>query len=256
MYKLAAAFAAGAALAFHAGIASADGIPAHRSVRDAQADACCQARWSGLYFAGSIGYGIASTEPSTRVGQLEDSFGPTLASNIDGRVLSDGVTGTVGIGYDHDIHSGFVAGIFGDYTFGNLERSLDVGFTGSAPNLLGTQVAPSSLTFKAVLGDAWAIGGRLGFSPGCCVLWYATAGYTHTSLELAGLASTDLDGYFIGVGVEQELHSGFSLKLEYRFSDYGSATLTDGPSTQLDFETEVHAIRLGVAYRFGDAGGL
>lgn len=192
--------------------------------------------WSGFYIGGSVGYGIADT-----------AFTHTLepdTARYD--TSSDGVTGTIAIGYDVNLHSNLVAGVFADYTFGELD--------GSGAYAIG-EPSPYSLEYD----DTWAIGARLGLARPGGSLWYVTAGYTETDLTLSddfGTLSRDLKGYFLGAGVEQNLHHhGLSLKLEYRFSDYGSETLYEEVVgcclERYEIDSKVHAIRLGLSYKFG-----
>lgn len=193
--------------------------------------------WNGFYIGASVGYGIADT-----------AFSHTITPDTVGYdVSSDGLTGTVTIGYDVNFDSNLVAGVFADYTFGELD--------GSGAYALG----PAS-SFALEYENTWAIGGRLGIARPGGTLWYMTAGYTATELTLTdsfGTLGEDLDGYFLGAGVEQQLrHHGLSLKFEYRFSDYGSETVYEDGCTvtcseRYELDSQVHAIRLGLSYKFG-----
>ncbi len=192
--------------------------------------------WNGFYLGASVGYGIA-----------DSAFRHTIVPDTVGYdTSSDGVTGTVTVGYDVNFDSSFVAGIFADYTFGELD--------GNGAYAIGP---PSQ--FSLEYDNTWAIGGRIGLARPGGTLWYLTAGYTETELTLSdafGNIDRDLDGYFLGAGVEQQLHHhGLSLKLEYRFSDYGSETLYEETVgcclERYEIDSQVHAIRLGVSYKFG-----
>lgn len=195
--------------------------------------------WNGFYLGASVGYGIA-----------DSAFTHTLVPGATARydTSSDGVTGTATIGYDVNFDSNFVAGIFADYTFGELDGSGTYAIGFGAPT-----------RFNLEYDNTWAIGGRLGLARPGGTLWYLTAGYTETELTLSdafGTIERDLDGYFVGAGVEQQLrHHGLSLKLEYRFSDYGSETLYEETVgcclERYEVDSQVHAIRLGVSYKFG-----
>ncbi len=55
-----------------------------------------------------------------------------------------------------------------------------------------------------------------------------------------------MDGFFVGVGVEQAFNRNLSLKLDYRFSDYGNYSF----NSDVKMKNEVHSVRLGVNYRF------
>lgn len=224
-----------------AGAARADGL--YHSAKDAPPapSPCCTASWGGFYVSGSVGYGIASSEISHDIAVDDDDF----SQNDD--IASDGATGTIAVGYDRELSS-VVIGVFADYTFGDLEGS-------------GTLTGPDdyTLSYDLDLKESWAVGARLGLTRSCCTMWYVTAGYTATEIEFAGDLSEDLDGYFVGLGVEQQIRAGWSMKLEYRYSDYEDVTLFDETTTacgtscsqRIDAETDVHAVRFGIAYKFG-----
>lgn len=201
------------------------------------AEACCQTEWSGLYVAGSIGYGDA------RSGFTHHDFvgGQTSSSDLS----SDGVTGTIAVGYDRQFQSNIVAGVFADYTFGELDSS----------GILAYTAPPGIEPFSLEYDNVWAVGARLGFARSCCTLWYVSAGYTEADLTFTGVGGTidkTLSGYFLGAGVEQNIRDFMFLKLEYRFSDYGKDTLFNDPCCEgFETETEIHSIRLGIAYKFG-----
>lgn len=65
-----------------------------------------------------------------------------------------------------------------------------------------------------------------------------------------------MHGYFVGAGFEQDITRNFRLKVEYRFADYGSETLFDGPSPccsseRIAVDSSVHSVQLGLSYVFG-----
>lgn len=203
--------------------------------------------WSGVYIAGSVGYGIADAEDEITLD------GSTFSGVISSHPDADGVTGTVAIGYDRQLDSHFVAGVFADYTFGELDGS-------------GTRVYPNGDAFRFNLeyDNAWAIGARLGYTRSEHTLWYVTAGYTEADLSYSdqfGSVDKDLQGFFLGAGVEHNIRDNFFLKLEYRYSNYGDETIfedtaTSGPCgtecyEREDIDTDIHSIRLGIAYKFG-----
>lgn len=235
-----------------AGISHANG---HMSIKDAPAADCCTAEWGGLYLGASVGYSLVESNVSS-----EYSESGTYLGGLGDDVSLEGVTGTLVIGYDWKVSRDIVAGVFGEYTFGERD---------GAGYLFDPNLGPTR--FDLDMDDQWAIGARIGLARSCCTLWYLTAGYTQARLNLNdpddplvadnfGTAEKDLHGYFVGGGVEQQIRDGFSLKLEYRYADYGSETLVSatggGPCAtvceyRIDADTDEHAIRLGVAYKFG-----
>jgi len=246
MKKTLVSLAAGAALVATAGMANADGY-GYGSVKDAPL-AAPQANWNGLYIGAAVGYGIATTE----VEADEEYFPP---ANLDG-LSSEGLQGTITVGYDRQVHPNWVLGIFADYSLGELE----------------TEVVFFPLTLEATIKDSWAIGARVGYVNSCCTMWYVTAGYAQADVDLKALSpilghpilmSENMDGWFIGGGVEHQISENLFLKLDYRYTNYDKVSwasteifdfVIDGPDGEagyLNSETDVHSIRLGVNWKLG-----
>jgi len=226
--------AAGAALTLTAGAALADGY-GYGSVKDAMPVAP-QVNWSGLYFGAAVGYAIASTD--------RDIGGDYFSIASRNGLSNDGAQGILTIGYDRQVHQNLVLGIFADYAFGDLDRT---------ESLFG------SIGIKSELTDNWAVGARLGFVHSCCTMWYATAGYAQLDHEWEVNfgpykfgASKTRDGYFVGGGVEQQLRDNLFLKMEYRYTDFGSDDLI---KDFVETDTDMHSIRLGVNWKMDLFGG-
>jgi outer membrane immunogenic protein len=221
--------------------ASADGLPSRRASAPVAADDCCQGRWGGLYIGAAVGVAIAETDFN------ESHFPPPEANVLDFRDTS--TTGTVTIGYDRQLRGNTIFGVLVDYTFGDQESAFDLIYS----------AIPLTQRVHLTYEDTWSVGARLGFVRGA-TLWYGAAGYTRTRANFEDFAKENLDGYFVAAGVEHQLRDRLTLKLEYRFSDYGETTLFNETSLacgvpcgqRIDIDTHVHAIRLGINYRFGD----
>jgi outer membrane immunogenic protein len=211
MKRMIAGFAV--ALALSAGPAVADGM-------DKRAGAgCCASSWSGFYIGAGAGGMAVAYDIDTGGGFGTGDYG------------SDGVFGTVTIGLDHQINSRVVVGLFADYDFTNIKTSANLG------------LATISGEFK----NAWSVGGRLGVLSSPTTLWYGTAGYTQASVDVnLGISVPDFNGYFVGGGVESQLGRGWSLKGEYRYSQYGSETVSG-----VDVEPSTHSARAVLSYKFG-----
>ncbi|MBR1189667.1 porin family protein [Bradyrhizobium sp. AUGA SZCCT0169] len=234
--------------------------------------------WTGFYIFGGGGGGLWSADSnavSTGVVGPLGAFGPAgTALTRDVRHGGSGWFGTVGGGYDVQFAGKWVAGIFGDAQFGELEGSL-------ADPLFGTEG-----TLK--LRTSYAAGARLGYLVAPNVLSYVNAGYsgsewsgtTQFPVAAGGIAgsfaaqtttgSFDRHGWFIGGGVENNLDifgisaPGWFMKTEYRSAYYdratiptrfaptnvfvpGSAALTGGAVTH---EPWVQTISTSLVYRF------
>ena len=237
--------AIGTALAFSAGSALADGYYGG-SIKDAPVASVDT--WSGLYIGAAVGYGVATTEVDiSKQKWKNEKWGEKKSLlNLDG-LSSEGAIGTLTLGYDHQVTPGLLIGIFGDYTFGDLENEVSL-FKGFGGPKLNSQI-----------GDNWSIGARIGLIRDK-TLWYVMAGYTEADLDWdlsfggqkVASGGESLDGYFVGLGVEHQLFNNVSLKLDYRFSDYDALNFSDEYGCwkgNLEIDTEVHAVRLGVNWK-------
>jgi outer membrane immunogenic protein len=183
---------------------------------------CCAPAWTGFYVGVGIGAGAVVHDLSV---------GPFSFDGIGG----EGIFGTVTIGYDKQISSRLVAGLFVDYDFSGIATELSApGFSGSADH-----------------NYSWAIGARLGFLSSPTTLWYGTAGYTEAEFEidstLGSVSIPDMRGYFLGGGVESQLGGGWAMRGEYRFSQFDSETIAGF----VDVEPSMHTARLSLTYKFG-----
>lgn len=107
------------------------------------------------------------------------------------------------------------------------------------------------------------IGGRLGFRATPRTLVYGKAGYTNARLDLTASDGTtetgnhyNLDGYRVGAGVEEAIGRNTYAKVEYRYSNYGTARLEypSGANTgNFSVDTDRHQVVVGVGVRFGSS---
>lgn len=116
----------------------------------------------------------------------------------------------------------------------------------------------AAISASARIKDSWALGARAGWLANPSTLIYVAGGYTEAKIDLAGSAelfesnnssyygpapsilygaetltgsvngSTWKDGYFVGGGVETLLGSNVSAKVEYRYADHGSYSVSNG----------------------------
>lgn len=199
------------------------------------------ASWRGFYLGLGVGAGavqneVSLTTPLAPVSAKVDSFG------------GDGIFGTVQLGYDFQLGTRIVAGVFADYDFGDQKAEVSA-------NLGGTGIS-ASLKKK----NSWAIGGRVGVTAGN-TLWYVPVGYTQAEIDLSipGIAGTGFNGYsknndhsgwFVGAGVETKFDR-LSLKLEYRYSAYDAECLyCEAGLVDVKNEPREHSARMVAAYKF------
>jgi opacity protein-like surface antigen len=127
--------------------------------------------------------------------------------------------------------------------------------------------------------NSWAIAARLGvLNSTQNTLWYGLIGYTRAEFEArecywldfydscdrdGGLSvSEDKGGLTVGAGVESLITDALSLKLEYRFTDFGSIRGFDDDvgwsgngEEGFDFDPVDHSIRAVLSWRFGGIWG-
>jgi len=219
--------------------------------------------WTGFYIFGGAGGGLWAADQQI----LSNPGG--LPLTINQRQGGSGWFGTVGAGYDWQVNSGWVAGIFADGQFGSLK--------GSVQDPLG---AGGGFTGSVKMEDAWAAGVRVGYLVAPNVLSYVNGGYSASHWSGSNLYGTvsgvsvgdhtnsfNRDGWFIGGGVENNLNifgitaPGWFMKTEYRSAFYNAKTvneLVDGTNLSVGrdirFNTWNQTISTSLVYRFNWTG--
>jgi outer membrane immunogenic protein len=178
----------------------------------------------------------------------------------------DGWFGTVGAGYDWQVNSGWVAGVFAEGQFGSIRGSI------SDPNFF--------FEGREKLRTSYAAGVRVGYLVAPNVLSYVNGGYSGS--EWSGAAFSTLgaaggpvlfntpsfhrNGFFVGGGVENNLNifgitaPGWFMKTEYRSAFYDRITLPEtlvaGGVTgdSVTFQPWVQTISTSLVYRFNWTG--
>jgi len=166
------------------------------------------------------------------------------AGNADLDDSADGFLYGVGLGYDFQI-GGVIAGIEGEYS-------------DSTTRVRGTDVVAIGDSARLNTDRDLYVGGRLGFAVAPSTMLYVKGGYTNARIEARyndGLGNTindgtTLDGYRVGVGIEQKFNlfgpSGF-VKAEYRYSNYRNL---DVGNSDVETDLDRHQALIGVGVRF------
>lgn len=212
--------------------------------------------WTGFYIGAGIGAGASVTDLSVNEYYHEyDSYkndgpqalvsnggGPELSSSeafgLDG-IGGEGVFGTVQLGYDRQLSSRFVIGAFVDYDFSNISTEV---------RLYGEKA-------EIDLDHMWSAGARLGWLATPDTMWYALVAYTQGEYDVSELGGSDFDfnGWSLGAGVETRLGDNWSLKGEYRFTQFDKETLFSDidycGGFDVEAEPSVHTARLVLSYR-------
>lgn len=248
------------ALAVFTGSASAADLAA-RPYTKAPAPLPPAYNWTGFYIFGGGGGGVWDAN----TGVVSTATGTCILCTNQ-KQGGDGWFGTVGAGYDWQFTPSWVFGIFGDGQFGSLKGSIqDQGLL---------------ITGQEKLRTSWAAGARVGYLVAPNVLSYINGGYSGSNWSgttmlgsASGLASGihtnsfDLNGWFVGGGVENNLNifgisaPGWFMKTEYRAAYYNSKSiseLVDGTNAfvgrDITFRPLVQTISTSLVYRFNWTG--
>jgi outer membrane immunogenic protein len=191
--------------------------------------------WSGIYVGLQAGYLSGNADHSFSNGAPSGDSGP------------DGFIGGVYAGYNWQ---------FGNTVFG-IEGDIEGGdINGSYSNVTGaTSVGTSDLNWQA------SVRARLGYAAGRYLL-YVTGGWAYgdfdfgggpVPLPVAGGYSQSLNGWTVGGGAEAMFTANWIGRIEYRYTDFGTAsgTLAPGfPGVTMPVDVDTHAVRVGLAYKF------
>jgi outer membrane immunogenic protein len=206
---------------------------------------------------------------------------PALAQDGAGPASDPVFTGPrVGaiIGYDHVGAGSSVSNNNGrdDQKIDGLLYGGDLGFDVAAGGLLlGAEGEATGSTAKSdtspytsttfgfgrvrQLRDLY-VGGRVGILASPTTMIYAKGGYTNAQLRvLAGSTNEststrfNLDGYRVGAGIEHAVGRNTYAKVEYRYSNYGRASVlygSGGTSGKFDVDTDRHQLVASYGIRF------
>jgi outer membrane immunogenic protein len=200
--------------------------------------------FTGFRVEGLAGYDVLKSGDSDEDG--------VDTNDDDGDESIEGAAFGVGAGYDFDL-GGIVAGVEGEFVESTGEQEADETIDGVA------------FTTGIETGRDLYIGGRIGIRATPTTLVYGKAGYTNTSIEanIEGGGErfefdTNVDGYRLGVGIEQIFGPNVYGKVEYRYSNYNNLDFSDNFDLDdfeaEDFDTDIdldrHQVMAGIGFRF------
>jgi outer membrane immunogenic protein len=227
----------------------------------------CPIEWTGFYVGAHAGYGFSDFDTSLQPLPSAAAFvnlRPT-AIEADG----DGFFGGIQIGYNHQFGA-FVLGVENDLSGSDINGTRTVRpiiqnngtpFPGTGPHITVHQETDWFGTFR----------GRLGFTPFCRLLLYATGGLAFGDVQYsadtefrptgtvhypASFSETKV-GWTAGAGAEIALNRRWSVKLEYLYFDLGDASFTANPTPALppfqiryNWETAFYTVDAGLNFKF------
>jgi high affinity Mn2+ porin len=216
--------------------------------------------WTGLYLGGEVGYAWGGSDWSARgVGEtLEGSF--SLFHPFDAFKGTGSYFAGFQAGYNYRLPSGIVIGGVADFAAPN---SITDHRTIASPG-----VGQASLAETVELSGT--LRGRVGFVEHDW-LFYATAGYAWSydqfvRTQLVGTpaggtagpgalekASAWRNGWSLGAGVELPVAKQWTASFEYLFTSFPASDVTFPLGAQrFDSDLDVHSLRVGLNYQFGD----
>jgi outer membrane immunogenic protein len=188
--------------------------------------------WTGIYLGGQIGYGWGTDTLTV----FPAGFGTNFTPN--------GIVGGAHAGYNYQINQ-FVAGIEGDIEGTGISRTF----------------SPGGVVYNTKIPVQGSIRGRLGVAFDR-VLLYATGGAEFagfdTSYSGIATASHSRVGWTIGGGIEYAVTSNWSVRAEYRYTDFGHFTditpIAFGIGSSVTHHETENAVRAGFSYKFDGFG--
>jgi len=166
--------------------------------------------------------------------------------------------------------SGGMLGIYAGYNWhdgGNIVYGIEGEVSASNADGRGAGVEPPSFGFmrdrlEAEIRSSAAIRGRVGFAQNR-TLFYVAGGLAAANTKITGFSAgggspfsetTTLTGWTIGLGVEHAITDQWTLRADFRHSDFGSKDYdfesANGTPHEFKHRLKTNEIRLGAAMRF------
>jgi outer membrane immunogenic protein len=187
--------------------------------------------WTGFYVGGQIGYGFGRDGISSPAAGVFTSTSP------------NGVVGGAHVGYNYQINQ-FVVGLEGDVDGTSISKSV---------------LSPVSLaTYGARIPVEGSVRGRVGYAWDRA-LFYATGGAAFADIQNTYNGptgfysySTGRVGWTVGGGIDYALTNNWSIRGEYRYSDFGRTTYQAPTPAAIAVNNHIteHAVRVGFSYKF------
>src|SRR5215831_7152271 len=258
------------ALAFGEGAHAADSLSASSTTPDTKAPAKAlvtttpSSDWSGFYVGGHAGVlGGHSAWSATQPTGADLSGSLNLFSPFDLFNGHGSHFAGLSAGYNSALPSRVVAGIEADVSF--------PGFLDASQSFSSTAIGAAS--YQDAVTMFGSVRGRIGYDANHR-LYYATGGlawtydqFTRTQLGAGPVVGTPDGtvetsfagriGWTVGAGVEAPVVSGWTAKIEYLYSQFGTSAVRF-PLGGQKFESDLamHQVRLGLNYQLGEPSKL
>jgi outer membrane immunogenic protein len=225
--------------------------------------------WSGVYAGFGAGPRAARTDVKTTSASTDGL--PIELGRFATSLPFDGVTFRASpyFGVSWEIASRLVAGLEGDFAFGN-QTTKRLGFD-LAPAILISGVQEDSLAVKATW-DA-SLRGRFGFLLTPATMAYATGGAAWQHVEIISTCanvtcvsdpshevianSFTRPGWTLGAGIETAVSTHWLARAQYRYADFGTVPFTIARRAvglsnvdTMDVRLRTHTVMFGLGYKF------
>ncbi len=201
---------------------------------------------SAFYVGGNVGYGFGTANAT-----LSDLSGSGAgASNSYGTLF-----GGAQAGYDHYFPSRLMLGVEIDASVASYTDFAQV----MSYRTTGTGGTDEQLEYLATARGrlGWGMGSWTPFVTGG--LAWASMRHSRTDFTTGFEDATSSGlraGYVVGGGVDHALDGNWSARLEYLYTNLGSAGFTFNSGARYESQYDLHRLRVGLNYRFGqDADG-
>ena len=199
--------------------------------------------WTGVYVGGQIGYAFAKQNAN---------YGDSVGGYSSFSQNTDGVIGGAHVGYNLQLNQ-FVVGLEGSVDGTSISKNAHLGLFGGADPAVSYNVSSD------VQGS---IRGRVGYAWDR-VLIYATGGvaFAGTKINVStpfsyDSASNSRVGWTVGGGVEYAVTNNWSIRAEYRYSDFGHPTFYPTnlsalePGVYFQRQLKQNQVQAGFSYKF------
>ena len=243
--------------------------------------------WTGFYIGGDIGgrwsdsnWTTTCLQPGFAATCVPSAFPAQFAFNNPSNFNSTSLKGGLYGGYNWQFNQTWVAGLEGDFQWGDKNRT-KAGIPGAEnPTVAGSP----GLDFSSVR-QTWdaSLRARLGFLVSPSVLLFGTGGVAFTHVESSAhcgsnfpvgwcaingvfqnttqTRSSDRAGWTVGAGVEAMIAPNWLLRGEYRYADYGkfgstifagnNGFVVNGDAINFATSLRTQSATVGIAYKFG-----
>jgi len=170
-------------------------------------------KWSGIYAGGQFGGVWGRVRAKNKTDKV----------SVSGEETLDGFIGGLYAGYNFDLGKKVILGVESDFVWGDIDKKY-TGFEIKQKWQGATRIRAGYIFER--------------FLP------YLAVGVAYSEYSASSLNSKIFTGWTIGTGVDYALTDHVLLRVEYRYNDFGSRTVSD---TKISAKS--NDVRLGVAYK-------